>query len=208
MGVTSQYLLKGAVYALEQCGLLLIDAVSLINQKSYSSAIVLAAFAREELGRSRILTNFFDETVKNGKSITIKKINKTCEDHVVKQHWGQLSTTLRFKNDSGIGKLIMTRNQYLRSNLQNSEDFQKVEQQINKVTAKLKKRTPDDRHRARAKALYVLCQINQVRIGIFPKKFPQNLPIILLQIPRVTTLFIDKFLSWEQATTLDLQKNY
>ena len=96
MGVTSEYLLKGAIYALEQCGLLLVDAVSLIDQKSYSSAVVLAAFAREELGRSRILIDFFNKTIKNEKSITVKEINKACEDHVIKQDWGQLSTTLRF----------------------------------------------------------------------------------------------------------------
>jgi len=43
------------MYALEQCAILLHDAVILYNNKAYSNAIVLAAFAREELGRSRIL---------------------------------------------------------------------------------------------------------------------------------------------------------
>jgi len=53
--VTPQYLLEGAAYALEQCGLLLRDANLLYRSGSYGSAVALAAFAREELGRWRIL---------------------------------------------------------------------------------------------------------------------------------------------------------
>ena len=46
---TSEYLMKGAAYALEQCGLCLRDAALLYRGKSYADAVVLAAFAR---GRS------------------------------------------------------------------------------------------------------------------------------------------------------------
>ena len=53
--VTANFLLEGAYYALEQCGLLLRDAVQLYNGSSYATAVVLAAFAREELGREKIL---------------------------------------------------------------------------------------------------------------------------------------------------------
>jgi AbiV family abortive infection protein len=53
--VTPQYLLEGAAYALEQCGLLLRDANSLYRNGSYSSAVALALFAREELGRYQTL---------------------------------------------------------------------------------------------------------------------------------------------------------
>ena len=58
MAVTADFLLKGYALALEQCGLLLRDAVLLYENKSYANAVVLAAFAREELGRSRILLSF------------------------------------------------------------------------------------------------------------------------------------------------------
>jgi AbiV family abortive infection protein len=54
VSVTPQYLLEGAVYAPEQCGLLLRDANILYRSGSYSSAVVLTTFAREELGRSAI----------------------------------------------------------------------------------------------------------------------------------------------------------
>ena len=49
--VSPQYLLEGAVYALEQCGLLLRDANLLYRSGSYATAVALAAFAREEQRR-------------------------------------------------------------------------------------------------------------------------------------------------------------
>jgi hypothetical protein len=47
--VSPKYLLEGAVYALEQCGLPLRDANQLFRNCSYANAVALAAFAREEL---------------------------------------------------------------------------------------------------------------------------------------------------------------
>jgi len=43
--VTPEYLIEGAAYALEQCGLLLRDANLLYRSGSYASAVALAAFA-------------------------------------------------------------------------------------------------------------------------------------------------------------------
>jgi AbiV family abortive infection protein len=48
--VSPQHLLHGAVYALEQCGVLLRDANVLYRSESYANAVVLARFAQEELG--------------------------------------------------------------------------------------------------------------------------------------------------------------
>jgi AbiV family abortive infection protein len=64
--VPPEHLLRGAVYALEQCGLLLRDANVLYRAKAYASAVVLAAFAREELGRWRLLVGLWRE-VRKGK---------------------------------------------------------------------------------------------------------------------------------------------
>jgi AbiV family abortive infection protein len=155
MKVTPKYLVKGALYALGQCGILLADAVVLINKKSYSSAVVLAAFSREELGRYRILINFFDEIVKKGQTVTLEDINKACKEHVVKQKWGQISTTLRFQNDSETGKLIMTRTKLLQSGQHQSEEFKEIEKKMADITESIRKRTPNDRHKARMEALYV-----------------------------------------------------
>jgi hypothetical protein len=46
MSVTADFLLKGFALALEQCGLLLRDAVLLYENGSYANAVVLGAFAQ------------------------------------------------------------------------------------------------------------------------------------------------------------------
>jgi AbiV family abortive infection protein len=71
--VTPEYLLEGATYALEQCGLLLRDANLLYRNGSYSSAVALALFAREELGRYRILLGLRKQVLR-GERFTIKEI--------------------------------------------------------------------------------------------------------------------------------------
>jgi AbiV family abortive infection protein len=108
MSVTPQYLLQGAVYALEHCGLLLRDANLLYRSRSYANAVVLAAFAQEELGRSSIL---FDlrQRVLAGETFTLVQIRQACEDHVTKQRAGMLSITLTAHRESGLGKLLRAR---------------------------------------------------------------------------------------------------
>lgn len=155
MKVTPLYLVKGAIYALEQCGLLLVDAVTLIDKKSYSSAVVLAAFAREELGRSEILINFFDVVVKKGQAVMIEEINNACKNHIEKQKWGQLSTIFRFQNDSKGGKLMLRRIELSRLGKFQSEEYKEIETKVAEMMERIRRRTPSDRHRARAEALYV-----------------------------------------------------
>ena len=79
--VTPEYLLKGAAYALEQCGLLLRDANLLYRNGSYASAVALALFAREALGRWKILRELRKQVLAGG-SLTIKDIQDACGDHV------------------------------------------------------------------------------------------------------------------------------
>lgn len=55
MAMTPRYLLEGAWYALEQCGLLLGDAAILFERERYGTATCLALLAREELGKGRVL---------------------------------------------------------------------------------------------------------------------------------------------------------
>jgi AbiV family abortive infection protein len=105
--VTPEYLLKGAAYALEQCGLLLRDANLLYRNGSYASAVALAAFAREELGRWRILLDLRKQVL-DGSSLTIKDIQDRCDDHVRKQAKGMLSSVMRAETASGLGKLFQT----------------------------------------------------------------------------------------------------
>jgi AbiV family abortive infection protein len=148
--VNPQYLLEGAVYALEQCGLLLRDANLLYRNGSYASAVALAAFAREELGRWRILLDL-RRKVLGGRHLTIKEIQTHCVDHVHKQGAGMTSITMRADWNSGLGKLLQTR----MSATPGSKEWKAAYEQIEKLNRQKKKRVPDERHRQRMSALYV-----------------------------------------------------
>src|SRR5262245_51511205 len=93
--VSADYLLKGSVYALEQCGFLLQSAMHLFEHHHYSASIVLALFGREELGRSAILRNLWKDVVMKKRSVTLRKITKDCAEHLVKQTFGHLTTHLQ-----------------------------------------------------------------------------------------------------------------
>lgn len=148
--VTPQYLLEGAVYALEQCGLLLRDANLLNRSGSYASAIVLAAFAREELGRWKILLDLRGEVL-GGKTVGIKEIKTCCEDHVEKQKKGMLSTTIRPDIDFELDTSLRTRMHASPG----SKEWTDVDEQLGEIDRKSKKKTPSARHTQRECALYV-----------------------------------------------------
>ena len=92
--LTAQSLLRGAVYSLEQCGLLLGDAKLLYKNGSYASALAVAAFAREDLGRSRMLLKL-RKGVLAGETLAVEDVKTACDDHVRKQEAGMTSLTLR-----------------------------------------------------------------------------------------------------------------
>ena len=148
--VIAQSLLHGAVYSLEHCGLLLGDAKLLYENCSYATALVVAAFAREELGRGRILLKL-RKRVLAGESFTVEDVKTAYDDHVRKQEAGMTGLTMRADNASGLGKLLQTR---MKAPL-GSKERQEADRQVGKIDQLKLKRTPDDRHRLRMKALYV-----------------------------------------------------
>jgi AbiV family abortive infection protein len=148
--ITPRYLLEGAVYALEQCGLLLRDSNLLYRNGSYASAVAMAAFAREELGRWIILLDL-REKVLGGEPLTIKDVQVHCEGHVIKQKAGMLSTTLTADNDSVLGKLL----QICMEATAGSKEGEAANEQVEKRRRQKEKRVPDDRHKQRMSALYV-----------------------------------------------------
>jgi AbiV family abortive infection protein len=105
--VSPQYLLEGAVYALEQCGLLLHDANLLYQSGSYASAVALAAFAREAQGQWTILLELRKEVL-GGKSLTVREIQKRCKNHARKQEAGMTSLMMKPDMDSELWKLLNT----------------------------------------------------------------------------------------------------
>jgi AbiV family abortive infection protein len=144
--VTTEYLLEGAVYALDQCGLLLRDANLLYRKGSYASAVAVALFAREELGRYRILLEL-RKKVLDGDSLTIKKIQDRCRDHVTKQKHGMLSFVVRVDTDTELGGLLGT---YLTVK-QGSEEWKAAREQLEQA----QRTVPVERHNQRMSALYI-----------------------------------------------------
>jgi AbiV family abortive infection protein len=148
--VTPRYLLEGAAYALEQCWLLLRDANLLYRSGSYASAVALAALAREELGRWRILQEL-RRKVLGEDSVTIKKIQSRCAVHVRRQGAGMVSIVMSTDKDSGLGKLLQTQ----MSAKPGSEEWKAARKEIEKLEHQKKQRIPGDRHEQRKSALYV-----------------------------------------------------
>jgi AbiV family abortive infection protein len=147
---TPEYLLQGAAYALEQCGLLLRDANSLYSCGSYASAVALAAFAQEELGRWEILRKLRKQVLAGG-IITNKHIQDACKDHVDKQRAGALSTVMRADNDTQLGKLMRT---YMNAK-PGSKEWKAAREHLEQARRQKAKRDPSNRHKQRETALYV-----------------------------------------------------
>ena len=148
--VTPEYLLKGAVYALELCGILLHDAALLYRGKAYASAVVLAAFAREALGQWRILLEARKEAIA-GSAFTLADIKARCGNHVEKQKAGMLSLTMQPDRDTGAGRLIMSRI----TAVPGTEEWKKTDEALAQIHRRMKREVPTKRHEQRELALYV-----------------------------------------------------
>lgn len=150
--VTPEYLLKGAVYALEQCGVLLRDAALLHQNGAYASAVVLAAFAREALGQWKILLDRRKEMI-GGKTFTIAEIKTSCGKHIEKQQAGMLSITMRADRDSDIGQLLMSRI----AAQSGTEEATKTDEALARLYQQMKEKeqVPSQRHEKRMVALYI-----------------------------------------------------
>jgi AbiV family abortive infection protein len=149
MSVSPEYLLKGAAYALEQCGLLLRDANILYRKCSYASTVVLTAFAQEEFGRSEILLDLRKRALAE-EVFTIDQIKTACNDHVTKQRAGMASLTMRADKESGLGKILQAS-----QNPPQSAEWQKADAALKQIDETKTKRTPSDRDNLRMAALYV-----------------------------------------------------
>jgi AbiV family abortive infection protein len=145
--MTPEDLLKGAFYALEQCGLLLRDANILYRNRSYANTIVLAAFAHEELGRHRILLDLWRVAHGGKETVTTKQIKRACKEHETKQERGMSGTTLK----SGIKGLL----EAIAKSDPPSPEYDALDAELRKIIKAKQKRTPNDRHDMRIAALYV-----------------------------------------------------
>jgi len=72
-------------FSLEQCGLLLRDAVNLYEGGSDATAVGLAMLAREEMGKARILRDLWRDLVNNDRQVDGDEVRKKLGDHENKQ---------------------------------------------------------------------------------------------------------------------------
>lgn len=150
MSVTPDVLLRGAWYALEQCGHLLQNSVALHGRQAYASSVALALLAREELGRYRILLDLWRQ-VAGGKVASVADVRAACDDHVTKQHEAQLSLVYRADGSSELAKLLRARIK----TLPGTTEYKQIDDKLNQLDQIKAKRTPTDRHSTRMKAMYV-----------------------------------------------------
>lgn len=149
MVLDERYLLEGAWYATEQCGLLLRDAVLLYGGDRYGTAVGLAMFAREELGRARILLRLADE-VRGGRPLTLEELENEVEDHVEKQTAAQLSVVYRGAPGSVLSDLVARAH----TNTPTAES-ESAREEFDRLLKRISRRTPSERHLARQRALFV-----------------------------------------------------
>ena len=150
MNVTEQMLLEGSWWALEQAGRLLESATMLFESGDFSTALAVAMFGREELGRSRLLRDCSGE-VCEGKSLRPNEIKRRCRDHVEKQEASAFHTKLSTPPGSRLAQASGDLHKYEPG----SEQWRKAYDFIDVAVEAKRKRQPDERHKARCSSLYV-----------------------------------------------------
>jgi len=151
MNVPAGLLLRGTWYAIEQCGYLLQDAITLYRTAAYPSAIALAMIAREELGKYRILLDLWKKSTKTPNSPSDDDIRAASGDHVEKQRQAQLCVTFMAAADSRLDRLFRTRFKHQPQD----PEYKEADAEIQKFIQELSRRTPGVRHAIRKSALYV-----------------------------------------------------
>jgi AbiV family abortive infection protein len=146
--LTADELLRGVMYAMEQAGLLLHDAVGLYERGRYSSAIALAVFARDEVGRAEILQRKWTVACTAG-PILAHSIIEACDDHVEKLRRGQAGVTLRWgpEHAETLKPLFAGDRQ--------SAAWRKARAFVDEWVKRKGRRDPQDTHEKRLRALYV-----------------------------------------------------
>jgi AbiV family abortive infection protein len=148
--VSEAVLREGSWYALEQAGRLLHAADDISKCGDLATAVALAMFGREEIGRWRILQTMAEE-VAGGMSFSVRDVKKRCNDHNPKQEASTISTTLRITSESELDAAVRTK----MASVPGSDEWKKASKAIDLASEKKRKRDPQDRHGKRKEALYV-----------------------------------------------------
>ena len=139
-------LLHGALASLENAARLSEDAKVLFVHRRFASAITLATFAREELGRYNLILEQF-QRIDPHDSVAVDYLNALCEDHVRKLDWGQSITLVplsasrlaEFQSAAASGDI---------------EAMKKVMDDVHAAHKAKRKRDPHSVHERRERSLY------------------------------------------------------
>lgn len=144
--ITPAELAQGGWYALEQCGHLLSDAVSLFDLGRYATAASLAMLAREEYGKARELFRL----AAAGQDVDPDVV--AMEDHIEQQAAGRVSVMLRSADsNTGVGNLL----QQVLTHRPGTPEREAADKTLDEIVQRQARRLPEDRHLARMRSLYV-----------------------------------------------------
>ena len=146
--VSAEALYEGSWYALQQAGRLLQSASVVFDSGDPPTALAIAMFGREELGRSRLLRQCALQ-VDGGKHLTAAQVQKRCDDHVDKQEASNFSTMLRPS-----GAVAEAARTYATSTV-GSDEWHKARSVVDAAVQAKHRRQPQDRHDDRCRGLYV-----------------------------------------------------
>ena len=141
-------LMHGAMYAMEQGGHLLRDAVAMYTSSRYASSMVLGVFAREEIGRATILLEMRKNAIATGSAVSVKAVAEACDDHVTKLTRGRGGITFEWGPERSADLKGLWADPQ-------SEEFKKAHAFVDDLVARKARRDPDDTHQKRMRALYV-----------------------------------------------------
>jgi AbiV family abortive infection protein len=148
--VPQDVLLLGALYALEQCGLLLNDAAALAERRRYPTAAGIALLAREEMGKHRMLLDLWRKSV-GGAAITRKEVNTGLDNHKSKQDRANMSLFYRGTRGDQIDQLVQAR----QNATPGTDDWRTADERLRRINKRRWQRQPGDRVNRRILAFYV-----------------------------------------------------
>jgi len=142
-----EVLAEGALRALEQAFRLADDAFLLLEKERWPTAVVLALFAREELGRYALLAEVFRDA-RTGKAVSASDIAKRCEDHLEKMRRGFVTTTIRVPETEAASWEAFFNNP-------GTPESKTFRERLDRMHHAKARRQHDDAHKMRLRALYI-----------------------------------------------------
>ena len=150
MKITTDVLLKGCWYAVEQCGRMLHHAAILHRAEAYSTAAAVALLGREELGAHKLLLKHWRSATKTGIEPDAENLSTALHNHTLKQELSQI--LIRYAHAGGGFERVARRVFELDPA---SQEYWDADKELNDLLRQMARGVPERRHILRLHALYV-----------------------------------------------------